>query len=316
MSDEGREVLVRGEIWRAEFNRNSALRRKVDALLQDIHEEQRATGLDKYGPDFKGDPLLHAIGEIVGLELYLATQAVLQGERPAPAPATGDPQEWILWLWKVARRAQAKWGTDAPNHIDPELAFVLEEIAAALASPAGVTVTGDAEKRRKNSLCRPLSHGWADGASLCDCGQRVVADDGTSTEAPRPAPVEGAGAHADEVREAAKRVRDWFWGKEVPQEVIADYAVVAKKALGLESGKSWEDVVFENADRSDSAPEPAPTVTPAAVREAIRNFELEVYWDNGDTDDHAFWWRTIRAAAEAWAEAQAGTEGSNTNAQS
>lgn len=64
--------------WRTKFNHDSSFRGRVDErvarVLADALEAQKRRGLVKYGADFVGDPLEHALEEALGLAAYLATE--------------------------------------------------------------------------------------------------------------------------------------------------------------------------------------------------------------------------------------------------
>ena len=135
--------------WRTDFNKDSGFRRQVDSLLEGIHNSQRATGLSKYGPDFDGDPILHAIGEIVGLELYLAAEVVRRSAQPVGV--------------REAVNALLPQGYELDPNREPDIRFASGEIwgeisfsfvpAAALAPAAQTPV--DAAPAEPLRLCFP-----------------------------------------------------------------------------------------------------------------------------------------------------------------
>ena len=60
--------------WREGFNENSDLRGRVEMLMLVTMSKGKTKGRNKYGPDFVGDPLQHALEEALDLARYLATE--------------------------------------------------------------------------------------------------------------------------------------------------------------------------------------------------------------------------------------------------
>ena len=64
--------------WREGFNTDSDFRQRVEAHIQNTLALSKAKGLSKYGMDFVGDPLQHALEEALDLARYLATEIELR----------------------------------------------------------------------------------------------------------------------------------------------------------------------------------------------------------------------------------------------
>lgn len=62
------------DAWRAKFNESSAFRERVNERVVTVLWRQMRRGREKYGPDFVGDPLEHALEEALGLAVYLAIE--------------------------------------------------------------------------------------------------------------------------------------------------------------------------------------------------------------------------------------------------
>lgn len=67
-------VTMTNKDWRKDYNQNSAFRHRVNTRIRMTFDSQMQTGFQKYGTDFVGDPLIHALQEAIGLVTYLATE--------------------------------------------------------------------------------------------------------------------------------------------------------------------------------------------------------------------------------------------------